>query len=47
MVLDCPDAVALAQFYADVLGWQVEEGSSHPQQVHLDPAGHPFCLLKG
>lgn len=24
VVLDCPDAAALAQFYAALLGWQVE-----------------------
>lgn len=117
VVLDCPDARALGAFYAEVLGWEVEEGSdddwvtlvppgprrgraalafqriddfeaptwpggSHPQQFHLDlqvedleaaeqevlaagarrhevqpsqtgsfvvyldPAGHPFCLVR-
>ena len=113
VVLDCPDARALGAFYAQVLGWQVEEssdddwvtlvarggtalafqriddfvaptwpGGSHPQQFHLDlhmsdleegerqvlaagatrhehqpsveggfvvyldPAGHPFCLVR-
>ncbi|GAA4396671.1 VOC family protein [Fodinibacter luteus] len=117
VVLDCPDATALSSFYAEVLGWEMEEGSddhwvtlqplgerrgraalafqriddfvaptwpggSHPQQFHLDlqvddleagerlvlaagarrhavqpsqsggfvvyldPAGHPFCLVR-
>ena len=26
-VLDCPDALQLATFYAKLLGWRVEEGS--------------------
>ena len=124
VILDCPDALVLGTFYADVLGWKVEEGAdsrwctleppggglspdnpdgrttlafqriddwveptwpggSHPQQFHLDlatpdmdaseaavlaagatkhdhqpskdggfrvfvdPAGHPFCLIRG
>ena|SRR5829696_7995936 len=117
VAFDCPDARALAAFYADVLGWEVEDGSddewvtlvppgapdghvglafqriddyqaptwpggAHPQQAHLDlevadlaegeaqvlaagatrhehqpsesggfvvyldPAGHPFCLVR-
>lgn len=123
VVLDCPDARRLAAFYAEVLGWQVDDSSdddwvtlvptgtgvapghlvrrtalafqriehfvgptwpegSHPQQFHLDlqvsdleegerqvlaagatrhehqpsveggfvvyldPAGHPFCLVR-
>jgi predicted enzyme related to lactoylglutathione lyase len=48
VVLDCPDALELARFYADVLGWAIEDGSdsgwatlvppggAHPQQFHLD-----------
>ena len=116
VVLDCPDAPALARFYAELLGgevnrpdrrWAVNDDfatlhtdaglvlafqrvadhrpprwpdGEHPQQVHLDldvpdldraqeqvvglgatllyadprgwrvladPAGHPFCLLRG
>ncbi|MPV38171.1 VOC family protein [Georgenia subflava] len=27
VVLDCPDALALGRFYAQVLGWDVEDGS--------------------
>ena len=117
VVLDCPDARSLGGFYAEILGWEVEEGSDddwvtivppgardgraalafqriddfvtptwpgggHPQQFHLDlqtsdpgesertvlaagarrhdeqpsetgsfvvyldPAGHPFCLVR-
>ncbi len=123
IVVDCPDALQLGRFYAELLGWSVEEGAdrdwvtvspreggvsaenpngpprlafqriddwvtptwpggSHPQQLHLDlsvddidaaepavlglgarrhdhqpsrdgafrvyvdPAGHPFCLIR-
>ena len=117
VAFDCPDARALADFYAGLLGWHVREGSdddwvtitpagagegsqalafqriddyvsptwpggAHPQQAHvdlqapdlaageqlvlaagatkhdhqpstdggfvvyLDPAGHPFCLVR-
>ena len=27
IILDCPDALALAQFYGTVLGWPLEDGS--------------------
>ena len=38
VVLDCPDASALGRFYADVLGWQVEDGSS-ADWTTLEPPG--------
>ncbi|MEO5610953.1 MAG: VOC family protein [Ornithinibacter sp.] len=38
VVLDCPDPPALAAFYAQVLGWQVED-SSDDDWVTLVPAG--------
>lgn len=28
VVVDCPDALALARFYAEILGWELEEGST-------------------
>lgn len=27
IILDCPDALVLGQFYAEITGWAVEEGS--------------------
>jgi len=38
VVLDCPDPSALARFYAEILGWAVEEGSS-AHSVTLEPPG--------
>ena len=34
VILDCPDALALARFYAEILGWEVEEGAD--RELH-DP----------
>ena len=56
VVLEAPDAQALADFYSYLLGWPVsvrrpERGATlagfQPQEdvrVLYDPAGHPFCL---
>ena len=38
MVLDCPDARALAAFYSTILGWPVEDDSSD-DWVTLRPPG--------
>jgi predicted enzyme related to lactoylglutathione lyase len=38
VVLDCSDPRALGQFYATVLGWEVEEGSDD-DWVTLEPPG--------
>jgi predicted enzyme related to lactoylglutathione lyase len=38
VILDCPDALALAQFYGQILGWQLEEGST-PDFATLVPPG--------
>ena len=27
IILDCPDALLLGQFYAEIPGWPVEDGS--------------------
>lgn len=52
VVLDCPDALALATFYSELLGWPMPQPvatlpTRQPQddvRVLIDPAGHPFCL---
>lgn len=41
VVLDCPDTRLLAEFYRDLLGWEINPAE---YRVFLDPAGHPFCL---
>jgi len=35
VTFDCADAAALARFWADVLGWQVTEGSTSEHAVLL------------
>ncbi|MEV4438161.1 VOC family protein [Streptomyces sp. NPDC049577] len=38
-VVDCPDAPALARFYAAILGWRVDADEKEPDWVWLtDPA---------
>ncbi len=39
VILDCPDAFALGRFYAEVLGWGVEEGSNDDFTTLLPPGG--------
>ncbi len=39
VILDCPDALVLAQFYADLLGWPVEEGSDAGFATLAPPGG--------
>lgn len=38
-VLDCPDALQLATFYAKLLGWRLEEGSDADWAELLPPGG--------
>lgn len=38
-VLDCPDPRALAEFYAGVLGWSVDEQESEPDEGWVEVAG--------
>ena len=38
VILDCPDALGLGTFYADVLGWKVEDGSD-ARWCTLEPPG--------
>jgi len=39
VVLDCPDALALGRFYADILGWEVEDGSDRHFTTLVPPGG--------
>jgi predicted enzyme related to lactoylglutathione lyase len=39
VVLDCPDALELAQFYGAILGWPIEEGSTRDWAVLVPPGG--------
>lgn len=38
IIIDCPDALQLGQFYADVLGWPMEDGADR-DWVNLSPPG--------
>lgn len=38
IILDCPDALQLGQFYADLLGWPMEDGADR-DWVNLSPPG--------
>jgi hypothetical protein len=40
VVLDCPDAWGLARFYADLLGWGIEDGSEDDWVTLEPPGGH-------
>ncbi|ANH39084.1 Glyoxalase-like domain protein [Nocardioides dokdonensis FR1436] len=39
VVLDCPDALALAGFYAEVLGWELQAGSDQAFATLVPPGG--------
>ena len=39
VVLDCPDALALARFYAEVLGWETEPQSDADWATLVPPGG--------
>ena len=39
VVLDCPDAWALARFYAEILGWAIEDGSDDEWVTLVPPGG--------
>jgi predicted enzyme related to lactoylglutathione lyase len=39
VILDCPDTMALAAFYGEVLGWEVEEGSDAHFANLVPPGG--------
>ncbi|MFI1967648.1 glyoxalase [Streptomyces cinnamoneus] len=47
-VIDCPDPLALARFYAAVLGWRVGDEDSDPAWVWLtDPATGQRLAFQG
>ncbi len=37
VTLDCPDALALAKFYAELLGWQIDYDEQSPEWVDVLP----------
>lgn len=39
IILDCPDALELAQFYSELLGWPMEEGSDRDWATLVPPGG--------
>lgn len=39
VILDCPDAIALARFYGEVLGWEIEDGSDERIANLVPPGG--------
>jgi len=39
VIVDCPDAQVLAQFYGAVLGWATEDGASRDWAVLAPPGG--------
>ncbi|MEU9113145.1 VOC family protein [Streptomyces sp. NPDC048483] len=45
-VLDCPDPRALAAFYAEMLGWQVEGAEDDEWVEVLGPAGRTLAFQR-
>ena len=43
-VIDCPDAAALADFYATLLGWEVQAGGAGEEWVDIKPADGSSCI---
>ncbi|KNX36805.1 VOC family protein [Luteipulveratus halotolerans] len=39
IVIDCPDALELAGFYGEVLGWQLEDGADRDWATLQPPGG--------
>ncbi|PZR52238.1 VOC family protein [Xylanimonas oleitrophica] len=39
VILDCPDALELARFYGQVLGWELEDGSTRDWATLQPPRG--------
>jgi hypothetical protein len=39
VILDCPDALALGRFYAEILNWELEEGSDVNWTTLVPPGG--------
>ena len=39
VILDCPDALELGRFYAELLGWTLEDGSDRDWTTLVPPGG--------
>ncbi|MEO7979378.1 MAG: VOC family protein, partial [Sporichthyaceae bacterium] len=39
IILDCPDAMVLARFYSELLGWPTESGSDSRWATLTPPGG--------
>lgn len=39
IILDCPDALVLGRFYADLLGWQLENDANRDWVTLVPPGG--------
>lgn len=39
VILDCPDAMQLARFYSEILGWEVEDGADSRFATLAPPGG--------
>jgi catechol 2,3-dioxygenase-like lactoylglutathione lyase family enzyme len=47
VVLDCPDARALAEFYRELLGLRYRPGDEAPAPGEPDPVGQDWLVLRG
>ena len=47
MVLDCPDARALAEFYRELFGLSYRAGDEPPPTGEPDPNGSDWLVLRG
>ena len=46
VVLDCPDARGLAEFYRQLLAWPYREGDAPPPAGEPDPNGSDWLVLR-
>jgi len=47
VVLDCPDARALAEFYRELFGLRYRPGDEPPSEGEPDPNGQDWLVLRG
>lgn len=47
VVVDCPDALELARFYADLLGWIIEDGADRAWATLAPPSGRVSAETPG
>lgn len=45
LMIDCPDPVALAPFWAGALGYEIGDGDGNPYVNLVPPDGAPFVGL--